>query len=389
MAVRAVAWSVVVHAALVALGLVWVGAAPRPATSAASAPVGAAAATVAAAVDAPKQALEPPTTVVELRSAGDALISVARPSAPTTAPNPDPQAGAAAASAGHGAGAPTLVTDRADAVTLRVQPYDAARGYQMQRIRTATERESREQVRATPHPEPTPWLSSRGGRGHARDQRHARAVASTARTSDENDRAPPVRAAESATGTARPDLARNPASTDAARPSEAVADRVDQALVSDDKTPQKLELSKPTSPGAGISGRGDGALGYAPDGVGAAPVPTGAPALPDARSLQLATYQRVYDRYLSRVKQKVDPLWEFPRELAVRMEQGDVIVAFTIRGNGNVKDVRVIKGSGFPSFDKNVLAAIKKAAPFEALPATLGPELRVMAPFEGSNPAIR
>ena len=49
----------------------------------------------------------------------------------------------------------------------------------------------------------------------------------------------------------------------------------------------------------------------------------------------------------------------------------------------------MLKGSGFDKFDKNVLGAIKKAAPFDPLPATLGSELRVTAPFEGANPAIR
>jgi protein TonB len=71
------------------------------------------------------------------------------------------------------------------------------------------------------------------------------------------------------------------------------------------------------------------------------------------------------------------------------MEQGDVLVGFVIRKDGQVRDVRVLKGSGFPSFDKNVLNAIKKAAPFPPLPETLGSELCVTAPFDGSNPAIR
>ena len=103
----------------------------------------------------------------------------------------------------------------------------------------------------------------------------------------------------------------------------------------------------------------------------------------------MLTYQRAYDMYVTRVREKVDPLWSFPRELAVKLEQGDVLMAFVIRKDGRVTDVRVLKGSGFPSFDKNVTNAIKKAAPFPPLPETLGSELRVMAPFEGSNPAIR
>jgi TonB family protein len=313
---------------------------------------------------------------VELRAPGDAVIDVASPGAPTQAPNPDAHAGAAARSSGHGAGAPTVVTARADEATLRVQPYDARRGYAMQRIATsATRRQSREEVRATPHPDRMPWLSSSAGAGHSDERELSRADA------DKVLRAP--------AGFARPDVQENPAATDAAKPSEEVADRVDQALVSDEKQPAKLELSRPTSPGAATSGQGDGMLGFAPTAHGAAPVATGAPGLKDARVLALATFQRVYDRYLSRVRQKVDPLWEFPRELAVRMEQGDVLVGFTIRKDGSVSDVRVLKGSGFVKFDKNVLAAIKKAAPFDPLPETLGAALRVTAPFEGSNPAIR
>src|SRR5207248_8176620 len=105
---------------------------------------------------------------VELRAPSDAVIDVPSPGAPTQAANPDAHAGAAARSSGHGAGAPTVVTARADEATLRVQPYDAPRGYAMQRIATTKQRrESREDVRATPHPDVTPWLSSSAGDGHA------------------------------------------------------------------------------------------------------------------------------------------------------------------------------------------------------------------------------
>jgi TonB family protein len=113
------------------------------------------------------------------------------------------------------------------------------------------------------------------------------------------------------------------------------------------------------------------------------------PGPPPGHEVAVSPFQRAYDRYLVRIHQKVDPLWEFPRELAVRMEQGEVLVGFTIQKDGSVKDVRVIKGSGFPKFDRNVVSAIQQAAPFDALPETLGSELRVTAPFVGSNPAIR
>jgi TonB family protein len=370
MLLRAVAWSLGVHAAALA-ALAWL-LAMAPSLGAAVAPTVTA---DAAAVAEPSAKRVDAPTAVEFRTPADSIVDVAAPGAPTQAANPDVAAGAAARSSGHGDGAPTLTTDRADEATLRVQPYDAPSGYAMQRIATQKRRESREQVRATPHSDRTPWLSSRAGDGHAR------AIAPERADADKQIRSP--------AGFARPDVQEHPAATDAARPSEEVADRVDEALVSDEKQPQKLELSRPTSPGTATSGRGDGALGFAPSAHGSSPVPAGAPGLPDARALALATFQRTYDQYLSRLRQRVDPLWEFPRELAVRMEQGDVLVGFTIRRDGSVKDLKVLKGSGFDKFDKNVVAAIKKASPFAPLPETLGSELRVTAPFEGSNPAIR
>jgi TonB family protein len=373
MLLRAVAWSLGVHAA--ALGGLALLLALPPSLRATAWRASLVTDDAVAIVDAAFAREHPTATAIELRAPGDAIVDVPAPGAPTQAANPDVAAGAAARSSGHGDGAPTVVTGRADEATLRVQPYDAPSGYAMQRIATARRRESREQVRATPHADRTPWLASHAGAGHARDAEAERADA------DKQLRA--------TAGFARPDVQEHPAATDAAKPSEDVADRVDEALVSDEKQPQKLELSRPTSPGAATSGRGDGALGYSPAARGTAPVPAGAPGLPDARALALATFQRAYDQYLWRVRQRVDPLWEFPRELAVRMEQGDVLVGFTIRRDGSVKDLKVLKGSGFDKFDKNVVSAIKHAAPFAPLPETLGSELHVTAPFEGSNPAIR
>jgi protein TonB len=199
--------------------------------------------------------------------------------------------------------------------------------------------------------------------------------------------APPPEASDPA-GTARPWLPRDPAATDSATPSEAVNDRVDTPLVSDVLAPDPIEMTRPASPGLGRTATGNGALGYAPEARGAAPVPAGAPGLPRG-DLVPSTYQRQYDLYVSRVKEKVDPLWEFPRDLALRLEQGDLLVSFTIQRDGRLKDLRLIKRSGFPAFDKNVLSAIKKAAPFDPLPPTFGPELHVTAPFAGGSPAIR
>jgi TonB family protein len=96
-----------------------------------------------------------------------------------------------------------------------------------------------------------------------------------------------------------------------------------------------------------------------------------------------------YETYFRGIYRKVDRLWKFPKALEVLFEQGDVLVEFTIVADGNVSEVQLRKSSGFPEFDENVLAAIRKAAPFGPIPRGLGRSLRVLAPFEFSNPMVR
>jgi TonB family protein len=347
---------------------------------------------------------------------GDVDRDVANNAAPTRAPNPDRYALAAAASSENGRGVPDLpLTGRRDDQEMHVQLFDADQGYQMQRIRTGKDRESREDVRATPHPGQSVDLASRHGEGRSRHTPGARAegridgtVASPARdglphgdSPDDNRPARSVAQApeggprigkdgSEAIGFERPLLAPGPAATDGGKRSDDVADRADSSMLSSELHPGRIELSHPGPLGQSGGGKGDGsAPAWARHGRGTEAVPAGDEEAPPGASLALQTYRRSYNRYLGEVKRKVDPLWEFPHDLALRLEQGDMLVAFTIRRDGSVKDIKVVKPSGFPEFDRNVVAAIHRAAPFGPLPQVFGSELRVTAPFAGENPVVR
>ena len=347
---------------------------------------------------------------------GDLDRRVASATAPSTAPNPDRFADQAAASSGQGRGVRELpVTGRRDDEQMRVQPHNADQGYQLQRIRTDRDRVSREDVRATPHPGFAAELASRRGDGRARSRPGGRslgalagAVASAARTgmlpsgSSEDWRLARALAMEARgrfrigqdgeeeAGFVRPLIAAGPASIDGGQRSERVADRSDAAAVSSDLRPGRIELSHPGVLGVDASGRGRGDRpAWARVGRGGEAVPVGDPSAPPGEDLVLATYRRHYNEYLAQVKRQVDPLWEFPRDLAIKLEQGDVLVSFTIRSDGTVKEVRVLKPSGFPRFDQNVVGAIRRAAPYGPLPSVFGAELRVTAPFAGDNPVVR
>ena len=57
---------------------------------------------------------------------------------------------------------------------------------------------------------------------------------------------------------------------------------------------------------------------------------------------------------------------EYPYEEYVRHSQGRVLCSFIIGTDGRVSHVRVIRSSGFESFDKEAVRVIKKMPRWEA-----------------------
>lgn len=151
-----------------------------------------------------------------------------------------------------------------------------------------------------------------------------------------------------------------------------------RGALSSRRLPDLLDTARPSGSGA-ASGRGAGSRAGR----------RGSPAGSDGRPVWLSTPDSRYVDYFRGIYAKVHPLWLFPKKLEILMEQGDVLVQFTILEDGSIQDVRIRKSSGYHEFDRNVLAAIQKAAPFEPIPPRLGRRLTVLAPFEFSNPMVR
>ncbi|MCK5799485.1 MAG: TonB family protein [Deltaproteobacteria bacterium] len=106
-------------------------------------------------------------------------------------------------------------------------------------------------------------------------------------------------------------------------------------------------------------------------------------------TIWLNSRDRRYVTYLHKIHAKIQPLWRFPKRLEILFEQGDVLVEFVLRADGTLARAGVRRGSGYHAFDANALAAVRRAAPFPAVPATLGTPLTILAPFEFANPLIR
>jgi TonB family protein len=95
--------------------------------------------------------------------------------------------------------------------------------------------------------------------------------------------------------------------------------------------------------------------------------------------------------YFRGVERRLEPFWRkaFPDWAIADGRSGLVTVIMVIRRDGTLSTVSVTRGSGIDEFDRNVVAAVRKAAPFGPLPARLlpGPQPLRMT-FDATNPAV-
>lgn len=99
--------------------------------------------------------------------------------------------------------------------------------------------------------------------------------------------------------------------------------------------------------------------------------------------VSLNTRDPVYVTYFSKVKQLIESQWEYP-ELALRYGlQGRLSLEFTIGGNGQLDQLRLIRSSGSQLLDEEAMRAIKAAAPFPPIPSWIKPNpLSISASME-------
>lgn len=100
--------------------------------------------------------------------------------------------------------------------------------------------------------------------------------------------------------------------------------------------------------------------------------------------------------YFRKLHAKIDPLWvnAFPRSAMLELKQGTVILEFTIAADGTAKVAwPPVRPSSIDEFDRNCAEAIRRASPFEPLPSSWREQgrttLRIRAPFVARNPVIQ
>src|SRR6185436_10231574 len=151
------------------------------------------------------------------------------------------------------------------------------------------------------------------------------------------------------------------------------------------------DFTRPAAPGvtAAHDGHGPGSRpgAVARPASGSAPNELG---VPDRDAVAAEADERArarrYQRYELEIRQRVNRVLEFPKPLALRMEQGVTVVYFVVGADGRLSEgPRVVKSSGFDEFDAAAVRAVRRAAPFPTMPLMIPMSMSVI--FD--NPVIR
>lgn len=89
--------------------------------------------------------------------------------------------------------------------------------------------------------------------------------------------------------------------------------------------------------------------------------------------ISLNTKDPTYVNYFTKIKQSIEVQWEYP-EMALRYGlQGRLALEFTIRANGHLEYLRVVRSSGSELLDQEAVRAVRAAAPFPPIPNWIKP----------------
>lgn len=309
----------------------------------------------------------------------------------------------AARSAPRGEGGAPVSSARRDREELRAQVWNDPRDNQPFRRRRAHEIRSPESIARAPESAASDRstrreLASAGAPGHGQRGRESDAE----RELTPSDPGDPLLHTEAVGGHRRgrphPDrrvaLLERGRTANEGRHGDRAADVINSVARSNELDPGLLDLSRPGGGGApdesgiaGTGGDGDAADGTR-DARGTAAVTARVRRGP-GRATVLARRQIPYFR---RLYEQLDARVEYPHRLALGLEQGTVVVTFTLFADGRVTGVRVAKTSGFVEFDAALTTAVQQIGSFGPVPPALlagSGAIVVRAPYEFRNPMIR
>ena len=100
-------------------------------------------------------------------------------------------------------------------------------------------------------------------------------------------------------------------------------------------------------------------------------------------TVSLDSQELKYVSYLSKIKSKIEPKWNYPEKARSIGLQGKLALCFSIVRDGHLDRLELLNSSGHPLLDKEALKAVRGAAPYYPLPDRLEiSRLNILATFE-------
>ena len=78
--------------------------------------------------------------------------------------------------------------------------------------------------------------------------------------------------------------------------------------------------------------------------------------------------------YNRRLKERIESIWHYPPDAAAQGIYGDLIIKFTIKKNGQMGAVELVRTSGHKTLDDAAMEALREGAPYWPLPEEWGME---------------
>jgi len=81
-----------------------------------------------------------------------------------------------------------------------------------------------------------------------------------------------------------------------------------------------------------------------------------------------------YAGYMRKLKEKIESIWEYPPEAGKKGLYGDLKISFTIRKDGRLGAVELVRTSGYKMLDDAALKALRDGEPYWPIPDDWGME---------------
>lgn len=89
-------------------------------------------------------------------------------------------------------------------------------------------------------------------------------------------------------------------------------------------------------------------------------------------SMTFDTKQYRYAGYMRKLKQRIESIWVYPPAARTRGIYGDLKIRFTIKKNGELGAVELVRTSGYKMLDDAAMRALKEGEPYWPLPDEWG-----------------